>query len=56
MPDLSAEKQALKLYPNSEISSCTEIEKVAFSISAILEGDDIIIPLDVADLTVYSTF
>lgn len=56
MPGLSAEKQALKFYPNSEISSCAEIEKVAFSISAILEGDDIIIPLDVADLSVCSAF
>jgi methylated-DNA-[protein]-cysteine S-methyltransferase len=56
MPGLSAEEQAFALYPNSVFSSCTEIDTVALSISGILEGNNINIPLDVADLSACSEF
>lgn len=53
---LSAEHQAFQVYPNSQASSCTEIDAVAAAIKGILEGDDIEISLDVADLDLCSAF
>jgi len=53
---LSAEDRASQLYPNASASSCPEIDAVAFKIKGLLEGDDIAISLDVADLGVCSAF
>ena len=56
MPGLSAEDRISKLYPDSQTASCPEIESVADAINAILEGNNIEIPLDIADLTSCSEF
>jgi methylated-DNA-[protein]-cysteine S-methyltransferase len=53
---LSAEHQAPQVYPNSQESSCKEVDVVAAAIRGILEGDNIEIPLDVADLDLCSVF
>ena len=55
-PGLSAEHQASQVYPNSQASSCKEVDAVAAAIRGILEGDDIEIPLGVADLGLCSAF
>jgi methylated-DNA-[protein]-cysteine S-methyltransferase len=55
-PELPAEDQASNLYPYSKISSCAEIDAVANSIKAYLEGEDINFSLNVADLSLCSTF
>ena len=55
-PDFSAEDQAFRLYPNSQMASCVEIDVVASSIKAFLEGEDIVISLDVANLDLCSSF
>ena len=55
-PGLSAEDQACELYPNSQISSCKEIDAIAFSIRASLEGDDIKFSLNVVDLSQCTKF
>jgi len=55
-PGLSAERQLSQVYPDSQASSCTEIDATAAAINGILEGGDIEIPLDVADLALCSAF
>jgi len=55
-PGLSAEDQALRLYPDSQMASCVAIDAVATSIQALLEGEDIVFSLGVADLTLCSAF
>jgi len=55
-PGLSAEDRASALYPDSRKSSCTEINKMAISIKAYLEGEDIKFSLKLADLTLCSAF
>jgi methylated-DNA-[protein]-cysteine S-methyltransferase len=55
-PGLSAEYQACELYPNSKISSCREIDEIASSIRASLEGDDIKFSLNVVDLSQCTKF
>jgi methylated-DNA-[protein]-cysteine S-methyltransferase len=55
-PGLSAEDQAYKLYPNYKISSCKEIDAVAVSIKAYLEGEDIKFSLNVVNLSQCSKF
>jgi methylated-DNA-[protein]-cysteine S-methyltransferase len=54
--DFPAEDQVLRLYPNSKKASCAEIDLIAFSIRAFLEGESIVIPLEVADLDLCSPF
>jgi methylated-DNA-[protein]-cysteine S-methyltransferase len=49
--ELSAEDHVLKLYPDSQVSSCAEIDAIAIAIKAFLEGEDILFSLDVADLS-----
>ena len=53
---LSAEDKASELYPNSKISSCSEIDAVAAAIKAHLEGEDVLFTLDIVDFTLCSTF
>ncbi len=55
-PGLSAKDQASSLYPNSQVSSCIEIDAVAAAIKGLLEGDAIEISLDIADLDLCSAF
>ena len=55
-PGLSAENRAAKLFPDSRISSCTEIDRIAFSINAYLEGENVFLPLNIVDLSPYSKF
>jgi methylated-DNA-[protein]-cysteine S-methyltransferase len=55
-PGLSAEDQASQLYPNYKISSCEEIDAIADSIKAYLEGVDVKFSLYIADLSLCSAF
>ena len=55
-PELSAEDQAPRLYPNSQASSCAAIDAVATAIKAFLKGEYVVFPLDVADLKPYPAF
>ena len=53
---LSAEDQACELYPNSKISSCKEIDAIADSIKAYLEGEDVKFSLKFVDLSQCTKF
>jgi methylated-DNA-[protein]-cysteine S-methyltransferase len=55
-PGLSAEDQASEFYPNSQTSSCAEIDSVATAIKGLLEGEEIEFSLDVADLSLCTDF
>jgi methylated-DNA-[protein]-cysteine S-methyltransferase len=55
-PGLSAEDQVSEFYPNSQTSSCAEIDDVATAIKGLLEGEEIEFSLDVADLTLCTEF
>jgi methylated-DNA-[protein]-cysteine S-methyltransferase len=52
----SAEDQASELYPNAKTSSCAEIDAIAVSIKAYLEGEDIKFSLNVVNLSQCSKF
>jgi methylated-DNA-[protein]-cysteine S-methyltransferase len=55
-PGSPAEDRAARRHPGSLASSCAEIDKVADEIERLLEGEDVEIALDVADLGSCSTF
>jgi methylated-DNA-[protein]-cysteine S-methyltransferase len=55
-PGLPAENQASKLFPNSQPASSAEIDAVAISVKALLEGENIVFSLDIADLESCSPF
>ena len=55
-PGLSAENQVSELYPNSQASSCAEIDDVATAIKGLLEGEEIEFSLDVAELSLCTEF
>lgn len=55
-PGLSAEDQVPTLYPNSQVSSCAEIDDVATAIKGLLEGEEIEFSLDVVDLSLCTEF
>ncbi len=55
-PGLSAEDQMGELYPNSQESSCSEIDYIAIAIKGFLEGEEIEFSLDVAELSLCSEF
>jgi methylated-DNA-[protein]-cysteine S-methyltransferase len=55
-PGLSAEDQVCELYPNSQASSCAEIDDIATAIKGFLEGEAIEFSLDVVDLSLCSEF
>ena len=55
-PGLSAEDQVPKLYPNSQVSSCSEIDDVATAIKRLLEGEEIEFSLDVVNLSLCTEF
>ena len=48
---LSAEDQVSDLYPNSQTSSCAEIDDVAAAIKELREGEQIEFSLDIAELS-----
>lgn len=55
-PGLSAEDQVYELYPNSQASSCVEIDDIAAAIRGFLEGEATEFSLDVADLSLCPEF
>jgi len=55
-PGLSAEDQVTGLYPNSQASSCAEIDDIATAIKGLLEGEEIDFLLDIADLSLCTEF
>jgi methylated-DNA-[protein]-cysteine S-methyltransferase len=55
-PGLSAEDEVSELYPNSQASSCAEIDDVANAINRLLEGEEIKFSLDVAELPLRTEF
>ena len=55
-PGLSAEDQVFELYPNSQASSCAEVDAVVAAIKRLLEGEEIKFSLDVADLSLCTEF
>ena len=55
-PGLSAQDQVSELYPNSQPSSCAEIDDVTIAIKGLLEGEEIEFSLDIADLSLCTEF
>ncbi|MFH1974469.1 MAG: methylated-DNA--[protein]-cysteine S-methyltransferase [Pseudomonadota bacterium] len=55
-PGLSAEDRVSELYPDSQASSCAEIDHLATAIKGFLEGEAIEFSLDVADLSLCTEF
>jgi methylated-DNA-[protein]-cysteine S-methyltransferase len=55
-PEVSAKDRVSQLYPECEISSCADINGVAKAIEGFLEGDNIRFSLDVAQLSICSSF
>ncbi|MBN1470464.1 MAG: methylated-DNA--[protein]-cysteine S-methyltransferase [Syntrophaceae bacterium] len=55
-PGFSAEDRAARLFPDSRISCCREIDKVAMSIQSYLEGEVINFSLNVVDLSKCTKF
>ncbi len=55
-PALSAEKQAAKLFPAARLSSCADIDAMADSIKAYLEGDHVRFSLSLVGLSHFSKF
>ena len=55
-PGLSAEDQVSELYPNLKAFSCAEIDDVATAIKRLLEGEDIELSLNIADLSLCTEF
>jgi len=55
-PGLSAEHRTAKLFPYSRTSSCAEIDVIAGSIKAYLEGENIKFSLNLVDLSQCSKF
>ena len=53
---LPAEDQVSDLYPNSQASSCAEIDDVATAIKGLLEGEEIDFSLDIAELSLCTEF
>ena len=55
-PDLSAENQLMNTYPHYDLSSCDEIDELARSIQAFLEGKDIKFSLNIMALDICTQF
>jgi methylated-DNA-[protein]-cysteine S-methyltransferase len=53
---LPAENQVLRLFPDSRKSSCAEIDKIAYSIKAYLEGGNVKFSLNLVDLSQCTKF
>jgi methylated-DNA-[protein]-cysteine S-methyltransferase len=55
-PGLPSEKRASMIYPDTRISSCAEIDKIAALVKAYLEGENIKFSLNLVDLSQCSKF
>ena len=55
-PGLSAENRAAILFPYTKKSSCAEIDEIASSIQAYMEGEDVSFSLNLVDLSQCSKF
>jgi len=55
-PTAPADALAAEVYPGALAASCPEIEALAGALTALLEGEPVEIPLDVADLEACPTF
>lgn len=55
-PNVSAKDRVSKLYPDSEMASCAEIDGVATAIEAFLEGDNILFSLEAVQMSICSAF
>ncbi len=55
-PEVSAKVRVSRLYPDSEASSCTEINAIATAIGTFLEGENVRFSLDVVNLSLCSPF
>ena len=55
-PELSSEKQAEIIFPDSRIFSCAEIDEIGVSIQAYLEGEDVKFSLNIVDLSLCPKF
>jgi methylated-DNA-[protein]-cysteine S-methyltransferase len=55
-PGLSAEDQVSRIYSNTQMSSCAEIDAVAMAIKAFLEGNNVVFSFDVVTLELCSSF
>jgi len=55
-PELSADKAVKSLFPDSDVSSCLEVDQVARQIIAFLRGEDMKFSLDVVRLDLCSIF
>jgi len=55
-PELAAEDRADAIFPDSRKSSCAEIDAIAVSIKAYLEGENIKFSLNLVDLSQCSKF
>lgn len=55
-PEFAAENRAAMRFSDSRISSCTEIDTIASSIKAYLEGENIKFSLNLVDLSQCSKF
>ena len=55
-PGQSAEDGALRSFPDSRIASCTEIDAIADSLKAYLEGESVKFFLNMVDLSRYTKF
>ena len=53
---MSAEDQASALFPDSRKSTCEEIDKIAYSIKAYLEGEKVKFSLNALDLSQCTKF
>jgi hypothetical protein len=55
-PGSPADRQLARLYGEARAGSCAEMRSLAGSIARFLEGADLAIPLDVADLAACAPF
>jgi methylated-DNA-[protein]-cysteine S-methyltransferase len=55
-PGLPAEDQAYQLYPDSRVSSCSEIENLAEAVKGFLEGEPVGFSLDLTNLNKCTDF
>jgi methylated-DNA-[protein]-cysteine S-methyltransferase len=55
-PNISAKQQLVKLFPNSEAATCSEIDVIADDIETFLEGEDIQFSLEIVRMDLCSEF
>jgi len=55
-PNVSAKHQLIKLFPNSEAATCSEIDVIADTIETFFEGEDIRFSLEIVRMDLCSEF